>query len=330
MKVAILGAGAWGTGIATSLSAHHEVTLWGRDAAIMDALRQTRVNGRYLPQVRIPESVALTAELAQAVEGRQLLVLAAAMAGLRPTLRALRELECDTPLLWLCKGFERGSAKLPHQVAREELPEQAQVGALSGPSFAKDVACGLPTAITLASASAAFARDCARALNSSLLRIYSSDDLIGVEVGGAVKNVIAVAAGVSDGLRLGESARAALITRGLAEMTRLGIALGGRLETFLGLAGAGDLLLTCTSDQSRNRRVGLALASGEALPHILERLGHVAEGVFTAYEARNLADALRIEAPIASAVCKVLDGALTPRDAVADLLRREPRPEAAY
>ena len=325
MNIAILGAGAWGTGTAISLGAHHAVTLWGRDESVVAELVAARMNTKYLDGIVIPSSVAITTSLIDALEVADLAVVATSVGGLRSILSGIREHQCVAPVLWLCKGFERGTSKLPHVIAEEELPAGILHGALSGPSFARDVALGLPAAITLASSDGAFAARMGKALNSATLRIYSSDDLIGVEVGGAVKNVIAIAAGISDGLGLGESARAALITRGLAELTRLGVSLGGRMETFLGLAGAGDLLLTCTSDQSRNRKVGLALARGGTLADILGHLGHVAEGVFTAREARDLGKRTGVETPIVDAVCKVIDGELAPRAAVAELMAREPR-----
>lgn len=325
MHIAILGAGAWGTGTAISLGARHAVTLWGREEALIAALVAARMNTKYLDGILIPSSVTITTNLMDALEASDLVIVATSVGGLRSILSTLREHHCAAPVLWLCKGFERGTSKLPHAIAEEELPTGLVHGVLSGPSFARDVALGLPAAITLASRDGAFAAGMGKALNSATLRIYSSDDLIGVEVGGAVKNVIAIAAGISDGLGLGESARAALITRGLAELTRLGVNLGGRMETFLGLAGAGDLLLTCTSDQSRNRKVGFALARGGTLGDILGHLGHVAEGVFTAREARDLGKRAGVETPIVDAVCKVIDGELAPRAAVAELMAREPR-----
>lgn len=325
MNIGILGAGAWGTAMAVSFCAQHRVTLWGRNPQDIQALVRDRVNSKYLDGVAIPAPVAITAAFSDATRGQDLIVVATSMGGLRETLVSLTNIQCETPIVWLCKGFERGTTKLPHLIAEEELSPHYPYGALSGPSFARDVARGLPAAITLASLDGAFAERMARVLNSASLRLYSSDDLIGAEVGGAVKNVIAIAAGISDGLGLGESARAALITRGLAELTRLGISLGGKLETFLGLAGAGDLMLTCTSDQSRNRKVGLALASGQGLVDILAHLGHVAEGVNTAREARDLARRCGVDTPIVNAVCKVLDGELTPRASAAELMRREPK-----
>jgi len=247
--------------------------------------------------------------------------------GLRATLRAVRAAGGAAPIVWLCKGFESGGALLPHQVCAEELDAGVPRAVLSGPSFAEEVAKGLPAALALASSDRAYAREAARALHGTSLRIYPSEDVIGVEAAGAVKNVMAIAAGVSDGLELGLSARAALITRGLAEMTRLGVALGGKAETFMGLAGAGDLVLTCTGDLSRNRRVGLALARGTALADVLAGLGHTAEGVLTARAVAALASRLGIDMPITRAVCRVLDDPGQARAAVQELLAREQRTE---
>ena len=254
-------------------------------------------------------------------------ILGVTVAGLRATLRIVAASGEPRATIWLCKGFEAGSAHLPHQVAAEELPAGIVWGVLSGPSFAQEIARGVPAAVTLAAAEPAFATSMARELHSPRLRIYSSDDLTGVEVGGAVKNVIAIASGVSDGLGFGESARAALITRGLAEITRLGVKLGGRLETFMGLAGLGDLVLTCTSSLSRNRQVGLRLATGKPLAAILQELGHVAEGVHTAAEVLKLGQRLGVDTPIVEAVCKMLHEGLAPQAAVELLLARDPKPE---
>jgi glycerol-3-phosphate dehydrogenase (NAD(P)+) len=327
MKIAVLGAGAWGTAISLVLSARHEVRLWARDAALIESLRADRSNRRYLPGFALPPALALTDDLAGAVNGAELMLAAVTTNGLRATLRAVRSTGHDVPLLWLCKGFESGQARLPHQICAEELAPGAPRAVLSGPSFAEEVARGLPAALTLASSDGGFARDAARALHGATLRIYPSEDVVGVEAAGAVKNVMAIAAGVSDGLELGLSARAALITRGLAEMMRLGVALGGRAETFMGLAGAGDLILTCTGDLSRNRRVGLALARGAALAEVLSGLGHTAEGVFTARAVTNLARELGVEMPITRAVCRVLDDPRQARAAVQELLAREQRAE---
>lgn len=327
MRIAVLGAGAWGTAISSSLAQRHEVTLWVRDAARCAAMRSARSNERYLPGFTLSPHLRLDHELAAAVGGCELALVAVTTNGLRPTLHRLREAHWTAPVVWLCKGFETDGAKLPHEVCAEELGAGAPCGVLSGPSFAEEVARGLPTAVTLASSDPGFARAAARALNSTTLRVYSADDLIGVEVAGAVKNVMAIAAGICDGLQLGLNARAALITRGLAEITRLGVRLGGRIETFMGLAGAGDLILTCTGDLSRNRRVGLRLAQRVPLATILAELGHVAEGVYSAREVAHVAHELAVEMPITGAVCRVLDDPASAAAAVKELLQREPKAE---
>src|ERR1700704_926688 len=293
-RIAVLGAGAWGTAIACTLSSRLEVALWARDRAQAEQISASRKNDRYLPGIALPAAVQVTSKLEQAVSNTRLVLAATPVAGLRELLESLPG---SQPLVWLCKGFEEGSGLLPHQIAQQARGEGSRCGALSGPSFAQEVARGLPCALTLASRDAAFAREAAALLHGGRMRVYYSSDLVGVEIGGAVKNVMAIAAGISDGLGLGLNARAALITRGLAEITRLGAALGGRVETFMGLAGAGDLILTCTGELSRNRRVGLLLARGEPLKAILRELGHVAEGVYTAPEVDRLAQQHGIDMP---------------------------------
>jgi glycerol-3-phosphate dehydrogenase (NAD(P)+) len=327
MKLAVLGAGAWGTAISISLATHHAVTLWARDAALVDEMRKTRVNARYLPDAPLPSQVGITARLEEALSGCDLVLVATTTAGLRTALRQIASAGAAMPVVWLCKGFESETAQLPHEIAAAELPAATPRGALSGPSFAQEVARGLPTALTLASSDGDFAARMARELHAQSLRIYSSDDLPGVEVAGAVKNVMAIASGISDGLGLGANARAALVTRGLAEITRLGLKLGGRTETFMGLTGVGDLILTCTGDLSRNRRVGLNLARGVPLDVLLRELGHVAEGVSTAREVNRLAASMAIEMPITRAVCRMIDEAVSASDVVQELLRRDPKAE---
>ena len=324
MRVAVLGAGAWGTAMACVLGARLEVALWVRDAQQAGTLAQTRRNERYLRGIEIPAAVTVTGDLAAATAGISLALAATPVAGLR---ELLRKLDPQQPLVWLCKGFEEGSGALPHQIAAEVLGDKARCGALSGPSFAEEVARGLPCALTLASRDAAFAREAAAIVHGGRMRVYYSADLIGVEIGGAVKNVMAIAAGISDGLGLGLNARAALITRGLAEIARLGTALGAAPETLMGLAGAGDLILTATGDLSRNRRVGVELASGKALAEILKDLGHVAEGVRSAKEVFNLSKRKGIEMPVTEAVNAVLEGKLKPAAAVERLLSRDPKRE---
>ena len=327
MKLAILGAGAWGTALAASFSTCHATTLWTRDPGQAALMRAHRENARYLPGCELPVHLVIESDLSRVVGQADMMLIATPLAGLRPTLGEIRRANNALPVLWACKGLEAGSAKLPHQIVEEELGAGRYCGALTGPSFADEVARGLPTAVTLAARDARFARETAAALHHPRLRIYANDDVIGAEIGGAVKNVMAIAAGISDGMGFGLNARAALITRGLAEIARLGGALGGRRETFMGLAGMGDLILTCTGDLSRNRRVGLALAKGLSLPEILRELGHIAEGVSTAREVARLALPVGVDMPITQAVSAILFEGLSAKAAVEQLLDRDPKLE---
>jgi len=327
MKLSILGAGAWGTALAASWAPHHDVTLWGRNPAELDAMRTGRVNARYLPGCPLPATLQFNPVFDAAVDAADLLFIAVPSNGLRPTLAALATRSALPPLVWVCKGFEPGGRKLPHQLVAELLPAHTHTGVLSGPSFAQEVAQGYPTALTLASHDSVLAQHLAEALSSQRLRIYAHDDVVGVGVGGALKNVMAIAAGICDGLQYGHNARAALITRGLAEMTRLGVQLGGHFETFMGLSGLGDLILTTTGDLSRNRQVGLRLARGQQLDAILTELGHVAEGVTTAREVAALAVELGVDMPITRAVCQILFEGLPAAQAVDALLNREIKAE---
>lgn len=340
MNITVIGAGAWGTALAVSLAANHRVTLWARDAAQIEEMRTTRCNQRYLPDTSLPDKLELSEDFAASLAAADLAIIAAPTAALRSTLQqialisgqktgGLRTGHCDGlrtgfGVVWACKGFEAETSQLPHRVAAEVLPEGMRCGVLSGPSFALEVASGLPTALVLASADAEFARSTAQALHHARLRIYASSDVIGVEVGGAVKNVMAIAAGIADGMGLGHNARAALLTRGLAEITRLGLKLGGRPETLGGLSGAGDLILTCTGDLSRNRQVGLLLAQQHDLPGILRKLGHVAEGVYTVREVHHLAQRLGVAMPISEAVYRILYEHVPAPEMVAELLNRAP------
>lgn len=326
MKITVLGAGAWGTAIAASLSARHELVLWGRDPAQCRDIAAARRNQRYLPEITLPPQLAIEADFAAAAAAAELVLVATPTAALRDMLMRLAPLR--KPAVWLCKGFEPQSAELPHQIAARVLAPGCAYGVLSGPSFALEVARGLPTALTLASADTGFSQAAARALHGPRLRVYFSSDMTGVEIGGAVKNVMAIATGIADGLGLGANARAALITRGLAEITRLGVRLGGRPETFTGLTGAGDLILTCTGELSRNRSVGLGLAQGRNLDDILRELGHVAEGVHTAAAVERRAQQLGVDMPITRSVCAVLFGGVAPREAVEQLLARDPKGES--
>ena len=321
----VLGAGAWGTALAAAAARRQPVLLWARDAGQAAAMQDHRVNARYLPGVALPPDLHISADLPQALAAcaTGLVVIGTPMAGLRQTLALL---PAGARVLWLCKGFEAGSGCLGHEIAAALRPD-LHCGVLSGPSFALEVARGQPTALVAASAHAALAQHAVAALHDDSLRIYTSVDPVGVEVGGAVKNVMAIATGIADGLQLGQNARAALITRGLAEISRLGAALGARAETFMGLSGLGDLVLTATGDLSRNRRVGLMLAAGQALPQVLAELGHVAEGVLTAPTLLARAQQLRVQMPITEAVVAVLQGALSPAQALRQLMAREARAE---
>lgn len=326
-RIAVLGAGAWGTALAQAFSPHHDVVLWGRNPAQLQDIASTREHARYLPGIRLHDALRYDSDLARAVSGADLHLVATPIAGLRACVRELHRLQPGTPLLWACKGLEAGSGQFAHEIIAAELGEQAACGVLSGPSFAAEVARGLPAAITLASHDPGFAHYWVSQLHQPRLRIYANSDLIGCEVGGAVKNVIAIAAGVSDGMGFGLNARAALITRGLAEISRLALALGARSETLMGLAGMGDLILTCTGDLSRNRRVGLALARGLQLKAILQELGQVAEGVSSAAEVVALAQRQNVEMPLCEAVNALLHHGLNASQAVERLLARDPRHE---
>ena len=336
MKILVLGAGAWGTALAigASLSPRgHQVSLWSRKPEHQRSLQSQRQNQRYLPGFALPAALAVLQCDAQALQAhltqQDLVIVATPMAGLRGVLSDVADLA--VPLAWLCKGFELAQSDtapglMAHEIQALVAPHM-RAGVLSGPSFAQEVARSQPTALVAASAHAAVREALVAAFHSPLLRVYASDDVVGVEVGGAVKNVLAIATGLCDGLNLGLNARAALITRGLTEMTRLGMGLGARAETFMGLSGLGDLVLTATGDLSRNRRVGLALAQGKTLAQAVEELGHVAEGVYSARTVVQRARSLGLEMPIAQAVVDLLDGRLRPEQAVAALMGRGPGQE---
>lgn len=336
MNITILGAGAWGTALAIVLADRHNVVLWGRAEAAMHEASVRRENVAYLPGFALPGTLTVTSDFDMALahvtpEGQSddgLLIIASSVAGLRPLLGRLQSRPLSN-VVWLCKGFEESSHLLPHQVVRDMLGSAIASGVLSGPSFAQEVAQGLPCALTVASEDTVLRERVVQALHGRNIRVYSTDDVIGVEVGAAVKNILAIATGVTDGMGLGLNARAALITRGLAEIVRLGTALGGRPETFMGLTGMGDLILTCTGDLSRNRKVGLALAQGKSLAAIVTELGHVAEGVPCARAVRSLAIERNIDMPITKAVAAILFDGESPQAMVAQLLSRDPRDEAA-
>lgn len=336
MKILLIGAGAWGTALAVSAAPRHDVTLWARDAALVSALQAGRENARYLPGIALPELLRLQGginTLDHAVRGQDLIVMATPVSAARGLLRSLQH--ASAPVVWLSKGLEAalpanpGAASsepsfglLVHEI-RAQVAINLRAGVLSGPSFAMEVARGQPTALVAASEHADVRDALVAAFHGPALRVYASDDVIGVEVGGAVKNVLAIATGLCDGLQLGLNARAALITRGLAEITRLGVALGARPETFNGLSGLGDLVLTATGDLSRNRKVGLLLARGQTPAQALASLGHVAEGVYCARAVAERARHLGVSMPITDAVVALLDGRLTPASAVAALMGRD-------
>ncbi|RJX33462.1 MAG: NAD(P)-dependent glycerol-3-phosphate dehydrogenase [Oxalobacter sp.] len=335
MKITIIGAGAWGTAMAIVLAPRNDVLLWGRFESEMRPLMDQRENKLFLPGFKLPDSLRLSLDFDEAVshvsqtDGEpSLLIVATPVAGLAPTARQLKGKPIPN-FVWLCKGFEETTGRLPHQIVTSELGETIPIGVLSGPSFAQEVAAGMPCALTIASQSDALCQLTISAVHGANVRVYSSDDVIGVEVGGAVKNILAIAAGMADGLGLGLNARAALLTRGLAEITRLGVALGGRTETFMGLTGVGDLILTCTGNLSRNRTVGLELAKGKSLDTVVTELGHVAEGVNCARAVCDLAAKIGVDMPISNAVARVLFNGDSPREMVATLMARDNKAETA-
>jgi glycerol-3-phosphate dehydrogenase (NAD(P)+) len=340
MKVTLLGAGAWGTAMAAQAARYlqaEDVCLWSRSASQVAQMQESGENRAYLPGIQLPQGLKLESDFTRAIERLRpddLLVVATPMSGLSETIaHALKIAQHPLNIIWLCKGLEPATALLPHQVVERENQLhshglQHSFGALSGPSFAREVAAGMPCALTVASNSKELCAKVQAAFHHGNMRIYSSDDLIGVELGGAVKNVLAIAAGIGDGLNLGLNARAAVLTRGLAEMMRLVKAAGGRSETCMGLTGVGDLILTATGDLSRNRRVGLELAAGKPLNDILAGLGHVAEGVLCAAAIGDLAKRLQVEMPITEMMGEVLSGKLAAQDAVKKLMGRDPKIEA--
>lgn len=336
MNLIVIGAGAWGTALAIAAARHsagHHVTLWARDSQQVQEMQAAGSNARYLPDMAFPAALQVSAApLAQAVQGMELVIVATPMSALRSTLQALADAHVTVPVAWLCKGFEAvpaghsGVGLMPHEVCAQVAPQLAS-GALSGPSFAQEVANGQPTLLVAASRHLLVRQALLQAFHTGPLRLYANEDIVGVEVGGAVKNVMAIAAGLCDGMHLGLNARAALLTRGLAEMTRLGVALGAKADTFMGLSGLGDLMLTATGDLSRNRKVGLLLAQGMTLAQAVDSLGHVAEGVYSARTVVQRAQAAGVEMPIAATVVELLDGRISPQDAVQRLMARDPKSE---
>ena len=328
--ITVLGAGSWGTALALRLAANNNATcLWGHEPAFMDTLSRERQNSQFLPGYPFPDNLTIEPGLAQAVVTSRDLLMAVPSHAFREVLTALAPLlNPDTRIAWATKGLEYGSGKFMSEVFEEVLGSRYPAAVVSGPTFAREVAAGLPTAVTVASNNPVFANDMASRLHGGSMRVYTSDDMAGVQLGGTVKNVLAIASGITDGLQLGANSRAALITRGLAEVIRLGDAMGARRETLMGLAGVGDLILTCTDDLSRNRRLGLALGRGTGLEVALQEIGQVVEGFNTAGEVLQLAKKYKVDMPISEQVYRVLYDQLSPADAVRNLLAREVKPES--
>lgn len=327
----VAGAGSWGTALALVLARNqHRVLLWGHDPAHIEQLQQQRTNQRFLPGFEFPDLLTPIVDPRDHLHGIEDVIIAVPCAGVPGVLEQLAREKRKYNICLACKGLASGKQLLNHKVVSESLHEMASIAVLSGPSFAKEVAKGLPTAVTIASSQHEVAAWFARLFHNEVFRIYTHDDIIGVQIGGAVKNVMAIAAGIADGLGFGANTRAALITRGLAEIMRLGVALGGKAETFMGLAGLGDLVLTCTDNQSRNRNLGLLLAQGKALDAALREIGQTVEGVRTAHEVMKLAKDHQIEMPISEQVDNVLNTLISPAAAVQALLARDPKSEALY
>jgi glycerol-3-phosphate dehydrogenase (NAD(P)+) len=328
-EIAVLGAGSWGTALAIQCArAGRPTRLWGRDPELMQQMKAERRNRRYLPDAGFPELLRIEADLAQAVSGAADVLVAVPSSGFRAQLQSLAPLLKDRQrLCWATKGFEIATGMLPHQVVREVLGAEHAVAVLSGPTFAREVGAGLPTAMTIASNDEKYAAALAHDISSTNFRAYTSTDIIGVEVGGAVKNVLALGAALSDGLGYGANARIAMISRGLVEMTRLGVALGALQETFMGLAGLGDLVLTCTDDQSRNRRFGLLLARGQGVEAAQREIGQVVEGFHAARAVHAVAEREQVDMPIARAIYNVLYTGMPVVQVVRGLMDRPVKPE---
>lgn len=324
----VLGAGSWGTALAIQLARVAPTSLWGRDSAHLTELQRDRRNARYLPDAPFPEQLRIEPDLKAALQASRAVIVAVPSHALRGMLQEIApHLRAEARVAWATKGFELSTGLLPHQVAREVLGERVLTAVISGPTFAREVGAGLPTAMTIAASDAGYAAELAQRFSGQNFRAYTSTDITGVEVGGAIKNVMAIGAGISDGLGFGANTRIALIARGLVEMTRLGVALGARKETFMGLAGLGDLVLTCTDNQSRNRRFGLALASGENVDAAQKTIGQVVEGVLAASAVRNVAQRAGVEMPICEQVYRVVYEGVAPKDAVKELMSRALKPE---
>ncbi len=327
--IAVLGAGSWGTALALQFArSGRAVRLWGRDSAQLSGMASARINERYLPGIPFPSNLEIVPDLEKCVRGATDILVSVPSHGLRETLTKIAPLlDDEARVCWATKGFELSTGKLPHQVALEILGKGRRLAVLSGPTFASEVGQGLPTAMTIAANDPGFAGGLATSLSGEKFRAYTSEDMIGVEVGGAVKNVLAIGAGLSDGLGFGANTRIALINRGLVEMTRLGVALGAKQDTFMGLAGMGDLVLTCTDNQSRNRRLGLLLASGKSVEEAQEEIQQVVEGVLAAKAVREVAEEEHVVMPICDEIYRILYEGVSPREAVGALMGRALKPE---
>lgn len=329
MNITILGAGAWGTALGIHFALHsHRVAMWTHNAQHAHVLQESRQNERYLPHFTLPENLSVHTDLSDALRDSELVIVVTPVVGLRTSVEQLQQSGGGhLPILTACKGFELDTGLLTFKVVQQVLPENTKIGVLSGPSFAQELAKQLPCAVCLASENTAWIEDLARQLNTHIMRLYANHDVIGVSVGGAVKNVMAIATGLSDGLGYGLNARAALVTRGLAEITRLAVAMGAQPKTMMGLAGMGDLILTCTGALSRNRKVGLGLAENKTLHQVLKEIGHVAEGVPTIEEVHNTAAHYQIDMPITDMLYQLVRGELAASDVMDRLMQREPKSE---
>jgi len=329
MKFAVLGAGSWGTALAMQLSRNDATVLWGRNKAGMEAMQKNRSNEQYLPGIKFPEKLIIDADLVHAIEQSEAVLVVCPSHAFGDILQQVKPLLGHRPLAWASKGFEPGTGRFLHEVADEILGDAVPMALVTGPSFAKDVAMNKPTLVAVASANKhkEFAKQVSLALRTDNFKAYLSEDLMGAELGGAVKNVLALATGIADGMELGDNTRAALMTRGMAEMMRLGDALGCKPETLMGLSGLGDLVLTSTGDLSRNRRMGLALGRGQTIDEAKQTIGQVVEGIGTTDEVMRLAQKYKVEMPITEHVWKVVHGELTTVEALSDLMGRDLKPE---
>jgi glycerol-3-phosphate dehydrogenase (NAD(P)+) len=329
--IAVIGAGSWGTALAIQFArSGHRTLLWGRQDDHLDRLRDDRENQQYLPGARFPDSLEIQSDLQAALREAPNVLISVPSHALRSVLEMVRPLmRPDAKIAWATKGFEVESGKLPHQVAGEVLGKDIPMAVLSGPTFAKEVGAGLPSAMTVAASDEEYARQVAENISSETFRAYTSTDIVGVEVGGAVKNVLAIGAGICDGLGFGANTRIALITRGLVEMERLGIALGAQAATFMGLAGMGDLVLTCTDNLSRNRRMGLALAAGKTVEEAEAEIRQVVEGVKAAEAVHRVAERAGVEMPICEQIYRILYKGARPEEAVGALMQRALKSEFA-